>query len=289
MWYTKTDGARSRRHAGTVGALFVVHHHPVVEGRVDGPEWARTWASEEREVQHLGFLAHELRNALSSATVAHQMIKQGIVGTSGSTDKILEENLARMRDIIDRSLSDVRMRADPHIFIEKFQLSGLVDQILVTAQNEARIKNQILKNDIKLEIYLETDRQLLLSVIANLVQNGLKYSKIEGRIAVRAGISANNVVIEVEDDCGGIAPEALKNLFRPFTSGGFDQSGLGLGLTIVRRAVSLLQGKISVRNSAGSGCAFLIDIPQKITSSPYNKSVAGKDSAQPKSVTKNET
>lgn len=243
-------------------------------------------ASEDREVQHLGFLVHELRNALSSATIAHEMIKQGIVGTSGSTSRVLGENLNRMRELIDRSLSEVRMRADPEVYIEKFQLSGLVDQILLTAQSEARNKNQVLKNEIKTDIELETDRQLLLSVIANLTQNGLKYSKNGGHISVRAGASVDNVVIEVQDACGGLAPDTLKNLFKPFTSAGFDQSGLGLGLTIVQRAVSLLEGKISVRNNPGSGCAFLIDIPKKLVPTKKHKAVTGETSIQPEPIKK---
>jgi signal transduction histidine kinase len=221
-------------------------------------------ASEEREVQHLGFLVHELRNALSSATIAHEMIKQGLVGTNGSTGRVLEENLIRMRHLIDRSLSDIRMRADPDVHVEKFQLSALVDQILLTAQSEARVKNQKMKNDVGFEVELETDRQLLLSAIANLVQNAMKYSKHGGHIWVRGGSSGNNAVIEIEDECGGVKPEAEKNLFKPFNSSGFDQSGMGLGLTIVQRAVFLLGGTIGFRNQSGQGCAFMITIPKKL-------------------------
>ncbi len=130
---------------------------------------------------------------------------------------------------------------------------------------------------------MRTDRQLLLSAIANILQNALKYSKVGGSITVRAGPSANNVVIEIEDEGGGIEPKALENLFKPFTSGGFDQSGLGLGLTIVQRAIFLLQGKISVRNNPGIGCSFLIDIPKKITPIPATRTASGEASAQPKS------
>lgn len=239
-------------------------------------------ASEDREVQHLGFLVHELRNALSSATVAHEMIKQGLVGNSGSTSRVLGESLLRMRNLIDRSLSEVRMRADPEVHTEKFHLHTLIDQILLTAQSEAGTKSQELKNEIRQEVELETDRQLLLSAVANLIQNALKYTKTGGAISVRAKSSANNLIIEIEDQCGGINANALKNIFKPFNSGGFDQSGMGLGLTIVQRAVSLLQGKISVSNNPGIGCAFLIDIPKKLTPAPLNRAVAGEGSAQPK-------
>ncbi len=241
-------------------------------------------ASENREVEHLGFLVHELRNALSSATVAHDMMRQGLVGSSGSTSRVLGENLLRMRDLIDRSLSEVRMRADPEVHIEKFGLNALVEQILLTAQSEAKNKNQILSNDINMSIELETDRQLVLSSIANLVQNALKYSKIGGRITVRAGYAAENVVIEIEDECGGIQPDVLKNLFKPFASGGFDQSGLGLGLTIVQRAMVLLQGSIAVNNLPAQGCAFQLTIPKKLVPKPLNRAKNGESSAQPEIV-----
>ncbi len=239
-------------------------------------------ASEEREVQHLGFLVHELRNALSSATIAHEMIKQGLVGTGGSTAKVLEQNLSNMRNLIDRSLSEVRMRADPEVHIEKFQWNTLLDQILLTAQSDARRKNQMLQNETQLIVEMQTDRQLLLSVVANLIQNALKYSKIDGHIVVRATISAANLTIEIEDECGGIDPITHKNMFKPFVSGISDKSGLGLGLTIIQRAVQLLQGKISVRNTPGFGCNFTVEVPIKLVRSSKNKVVSGEASVQPK-------
>ncbi len=238
-------------------------------------------ATEEKEVQHLGFLVHELRNALSSATIAHDMIKQGLVGIGGSTARVLEENLSRMRNIIDRSLSEVRMRADPEVYIEQFNLKNLVEQILITAQSDARKKRQVLKNDVSALIELSTDRQLLLSIIANLIQNGLKFSKDGGTISIKGRSSGTDIVIEIQDECGGIEQSMLKGLFKPFASGGFDQSGLGLGLTIVQRAVSLLRGTISVQNNPKVGCVFQVKIPSMFTPLPKNKSVSGESSVQP--------
>ncbi|MEQ1722579.1 MAG: HAMP domain-containing sensor histidine kinase [Pseudobdellovibrio sp.] len=238
-------------------------------------------ATEEREVQNLGALVHELRNALSSATIAHEMIKQGIVANSGSTSRVLGDNLTRMRHLIDRSLSDVRMRADPEMYIEKFYLNDLVDQILLTATSEAATKKQILRNEIKSSIELETDRHLLLSAIANLVQNALKYSKEGATITLRSALIQESVIIEIEDECGGLQPAIQKTMFKPFLSGGFDQSGMGLGLMIVQKAITLLQGKISVRNIESHGCAILIEIPKKIEPVKINRAVNGESSAQP--------
>lgn len=239
-------------------------------------------ASEERELKHLGFLAHELRNALSSATVAQEMIKAGLVGVGGSTASVLEANLGRMRNLIDRSLSEVRMRADSDLFIEKFRLSSLFDQIILTAKIDASKKNQMVIMDVDWKIEVVADRQFILSAVANLIQNAIKYTKHGGKIELRGKQIENHIIIEVEDQCGGIESEKIGSLFRPFVQENEDRSGLGLGLTITQRAVHLSQGKIQVRNIPGTGCTFVIEIPQRIASTPSNKSaVAGIDSVQP--------
>jgi signal transduction histidine kinase len=243
-------------------------------------------AIEEREVQHLGFLVHELRNALSSATIAHEMIKQGLVGTGGSTARVLENNLILMRNLIDRSLSEIRMRADPELHIEKFSLLQLIDQIFITATNDAKKRRLTLINEIENEFELVVDRQLLLSALANLVQNALKYTKAEGRISLRARASGLNIVIEVENECEGLDPSVMKNIFQPFVSGVGNNSGLGLGLTIVQRAVTLLQGTVSAHNLPGVGCSFQLEFPMKISPIESKKFLPSSKSAQPSSSKK---
>jgi signal transduction histidine kinase len=217
-------------------------------------------ATSAREVQHLGLLVHELRNSLSSATIAHEMIQQGLVGVGGNTSRVLGQSLISMRHLIDRSLSDIRLRADPKLHLESFSLNLLVDQILLTAQNEANGKKQKLKNETAEAIEMNSDRQLLLSTIANLVQNALKYSKYGGLIVVSAKATGDDIVINVLDECGGIADDQLKTMFRPFVSSGFDQSGMGLGLAVVKRAVSLLRGTVEILNHAGHGCEFVVKL-----------------------------
>ena len=239
-------------------------------------------ATEERELNHLGFLAHELRNALSSATVAQEMIKAGLVGVGGSTASVLEANLTRMRNLIDRSLSEVRMRADSDLFIEKFRLSDLFDQIVITAKTDAGKKNQSITVETEWKIEVEADRQFILSAVANLIQNAIKYTKSGGKIWLRGKLIGDRILIEVEDECGGIQIDKISSLFKPFVQESADRSGLGLGLTITQRAVHLSQGTIQVQNNPGKGCKFIIDIPQNAIPTPSKKTaVAGKDSIHP--------
>ncbi|MBY0314855.1 MAG: HAMP domain-containing histidine kinase [Bdellovibrionales bacterium] len=233
-------------------------------------------------VQSIGFLVHELRNALSSATVAHEMIKKGLVGVGGSTSKVLEENLLRMRRIIDRSLSEVRMSSDPVLFIEEFDLKDLIDQIVITACADALKKSQKLINNAESSVFLKTDRQLLLSAIANVVQNAIKYTKENGTITLHAVETDDAIAIEVADECGGISEDLLSNIFKPFVSGTADRSGLGLGMTIVQRSIEFLQGTVEVHNHPGHGCAFVITVPKIIEKKSKSWPVTGENSAQPK-------
>lgn len=238
--------------------------------------------SEEREIQHLGFLAHELRNALSSAMVAHEMIKAGMVGTGGSTAAVLESNLARMRHLIDRSLSEVRLRSDADLYIETYRLCDIFDQVGITAKSDADRKKQILDFTLDRKIVLSGDRQFLVSAIAKLVQNGIKYTRLGGTIHLRAFLKEGRLRLEIEDQCGGIPPGRAEELFTPYFQASSTRGGLGLGLSITRRAVELSQGTINLVNKPGSGCMFVIDIPQHAAVTPSAKvAVPGVLSVQP--------
>ncbi|MFN8944711.1 MAG: sensor histidine kinase [Pseudobdellovibrionaceae bacterium] len=239
-------------------------------------------ARELREVKHLGFLAHELRNALSSATIAHEMIRAGLVGVGGSTSSVLGANLERMRYLIDRSLSEVRLRADVDLFIEKFRLSDLFDQITITEKVYAEKKKITISAEVDRKIEMEADRQLLISIVANLIQNSIKYSLQNKNIWLKGTLQNDEVLIEIEDQAGGLNPEKIDALFEPFVRDNDSQAGLGLGLCIVKRAVHLSKGRIEVKNEIGIGCKFMIYLPVKLVADPLNKtSVKGIESVQP--------
>ena len=80
-------------------------------------------------------------------------------------------------------------------------------------------------------------------------------------MSLNAYAVADRILIDVEDRCGGLPPDAEK-MFLPFTQVGADTSGLGLGLSISRHSVEANGGILSVRNVPGSGCVFTIDLPR---------------------------
>ena len=225
-------------------------------------EEMRHEASSRSETQRLGFLAHELRNALTNVSVAHYLIKRGVVGNAGMTNALLEQSLARMQDLIDRSLTEVRLRSELEADRHPLRLMEIIDGVEATAIPQARQKDVSLTVRVNPNLEVNADRQHLVSAVANLVQNAIKFSRAGGSVIVRGHEDGPSIVLEVQDSCGGLPAGNIEDLFKPFTQKGVDRTGLGLGLAISRRALLLNGGVLSARDLPGQGCIFSIRLPK---------------------------
>jgi signal transduction histidine kinase len=232
-----------------------------IAGAVTEFESLRDTKVSKREIEHLGFLAHELRNALSTVTMAFQLIKEGTVTARGSTGQVLERGLLRLDQLIERSLTEVRLRVEPKLLIEPVFLLQVVDQIAWTANVEAKSRKQTIEIQIDAALKIEVDQQLVYSALSNLIQNALKYSREGGKIKVRGSSVGEKILIEVEDECGGLSTNTEKGLFIPFEQNSENRKGLGLGLNIARRAITLNRGTLECQNLPGKGCIFRITLP----------------------------
>lgn len=232
-----------------------------IAGAVTEFEAGRNIQTRTQEVEHLGMLAHELRNSLNRAIMASEMMAKGIVGGSGSTARVLAHSLNEMHVFLDRSLSEIKLRSQNEIHIEQFSVIGLINHLLVTAEIEAGTREQTITVQVDTSLELKSDRHLILSALGNIVQNALKYTKPKGSIRITAYSKNDKIEIDVSDQCGGIDPEKLNEMFKPFTQFSTDTSGMGLGLAIVRQAVTRCGGEVSAMNIAG-GCSVKITLPR---------------------------
>jgi signal transduction histidine kinase len=222
---------------------------------------AETHASDLNE--RLGMFSHELRNLLNTATLALSTIKARDIGLGGATGAVLERSLMRLRHLIDRSLSEVRMTAGLAIQYRLFSLADFIAEIKFSAALEARMRGCMLSvSTVDRRLAVDADRDLLFSAVGNLLQNAFKFSRDSSAVMLSAYANADRILIDVEDSCGGLPPGAAEGMFKPFTQSGGDKAGLGLGLSIARRSVEANAGTLSVRNVPGSGCVFTIDIPR---------------------------
>lgn len=213
--------------------------------------------------ERLGILAHELRNQLGTATLALSIIKQGDVGLSGATGGVLDRALVGLGNLIDRSLAEVRMTADLQVQNRLFSLANFIAEIKLSAALEAQVKGcEFTVSDVDPLLAVDVDRDLLLAATGNLLQNAFKFTHPHSEVTLNAYAQADRILIDVQDHCGGLPPGLAEDMFKPFTQGAKDRSGLGLGLSISQRSVEANNGILSVRNVPGSGCVFTIDLPR---------------------------
>jgi signal transduction histidine kinase len=218
--------------------------------------------------KQLGAFAHELRNSLSTATLAVSVLKMGNVGITGATGAVLDRSLVGMRNLIDRSLATARLAGQLELEPTTFSLSTFITELKLSASLEADIKGCVLiVAAVDPKLLISGDRDLLLAAIGNLLQNAFKFSHSRGEVSLNAYTSGDRVLIDVEDSCGGLPEGEAEKMFLPFSQLGSDKSGAGLGLWIARRSVEANGGQLSVRDLPGTGCIFTVNLPRHPTPS----------------------
>jgi len=213
--------------------------------------------------ERLGFLAHELRNLINTATLAVAAMKAGNVGLAGATGAVLDRSLIGLRGLIDRSLADVRVTAGMPLRRQLIPLADFVAETKISAALDAQARGcgfTVCAVDPNLAAH--ADRESLSSALGNLLQNAFKFTELHTEVVLRVRAAGNRILIEVEDRCGGLHPGDQESMFQPFSQGAADRSGIGLGLSICRRSVEANDGVLSVRDLPGTGCVFTIDLPR---------------------------
>jgi signal transduction histidine kinase len=215
-----------------------------------------------RENERLGFFAHELRNLIHTAMLAFEVVKSGNVGVAGSTGTVLHRSLVGARDLIARSLAEVRLTQGVQ-HREPFLVAGFVDEITVAARlaSDARgITLEVMPVDD--DVAIEADRQTLAAAMTNVLQNAFKFTRPRTTVTLRVGASAERVLFEIQDECGGLPGGEVNDLFHPFEQRSVNRTGVGLGLAFSRWAVEANRGRIYARNLANVGCVFTINLPR---------------------------
>jgi signal transduction histidine kinase len=113
--------------------------------------------------------------------------------------------------------------------------------------------------------YIRADRTRLAQVVTNILSNSIKYNKNGGESIIYCDLFEKNIGrISIADTGVGIPEEKFDNLFKPFDRLGMEGmniEGTGIGLTIVKRLVESMGGKVGVESKVGEGSTFYIDLP----------------------------
>jgi len=213
--------------------------------------------------------ASQMRHSLNTAMAAFQAVRSGRVGVSGSTTQVLDRSLREMRELIDRSESEVRLAAGTH-HTERLRVAEFITEMESDATIDATnrgLQFSAERADKKLQV--DVDRHLFVAAISNLLQNAFKFTRPSGHVKVRIHSAAERVSIEIEDESGGLLPGAAEAMFRPFEEQQHNPEGPGrIGLAITRKAIESDGGKVRLRDIPGQGCVFIVDMPLAVGDAP---------------------
>jgi signal transduction histidine kinase len=148
---------------------------------------------------------------------------------------------------------------------ENFNFSELTDEIFEFLKASALFKSVSLKKNMPSELRINADRQMISSVMTNLVTNAIKFSRKEGEVIVSAFERNQNIIVEVKDNGIGMKKEILEKLFAPgqnfTTKGTYNEQGTGLGLAICKEIIEHHGGGIWVESKINEGSKFLFTLP----------------------------
>ena len=219
--------------------------------------------------EQIGFLMHELRNELGTASMAVTAMESGKLTVGGATGAVLQRSLAAMDGLITRSLNEVRSKRNPPPLPQVFSLTSFIADAKLAADLDAmRLGCTLTVADVDPLLKVNGHQDLLLAALMNLLHNAFKFTHPNTEVLLTAYAQGDRILIDVRDHCGGLPFGDVEKIFAPFTQRSKDKTGLGLGLSIARKSVEADSGTLRVRDLPGIGCIFTIDLPRLAAVSP---------------------
>lgn len=216
-------------------------------------------------------ITHELKTPLATVSVAVEALRsfggmQSVERTKEYLD-ISAAELQRLSLLVDKVLKlSLFENKELEIKKEKIDLKQLISEVLNTMklQFEAR-KAKVNFSEEGLYFVTDADRLHITSVIFNLLDNALKYSKEKPEISIRLKHQADTIVVEVGDHGIGIPADFRTKIFDKFfrvpTGDHHNIKGYGLGLSYVAHVIKRHNGTISVESEPGKGSLFTVKLP----------------------------
>jgi signal transduction histidine kinase len=263
--------------------LVLLEPHPEARRRSFERRIRRTLAEKLRELEAANALLeeHARSRARFVSDAAHELktplaILRSYLDTL--TDDLAEGLTAQQRDFLQAAthgarrlqrlideLLDLAALESGHISLSLGPVPGrhVVNVVIDELQPLADGARVVLRGSGDDEVTVRGDRERLAQVLRNLVENGLKYTRAGGEVAVLVERGADHATFSVRDNGVGIPAEELPRIFEEFVRIPAQQSveGAGLGLAIVRRLVLAMGGRVWAESTSGSGSTFFVELP----------------------------
>lgn len=265
------------------------------ERRADEAEEARAAVKDREHRLHyeaqlkdefLATLAHELRNPLAPLrNVAEILRMEQLSQTGRQATGVMERQISQLVRLIDDLMDVSRItRGQLTLRKDRLDLRSIIESAVETAQPQLTSAGVSLALDIPPDpLWLEADATRISQVILNLLTNAAKFTPSGGRVWVTAKPLGDRVAVTVRDSGVGIAPDDQERVFGMFVQLNRDmrhsQTGLGIGLTLVKQMTEMHGGTVSVWSAGlGHGSEFTVTLPLAVPIAP------SREAAQPDST-----
>jgi len=228
---------------------------------------------QEKEKMRQGFISmvsHELRTPLVAVTQYLEVLANGFAGSiSKEQSNIIDRMKIRMSELlrmIDRwlkltRLEELKLKEDFKIFKMGTVIQEAIDLVKSTAdEKNVHVKYDVFPDD----AVVNGDRDLIKEVFINLIGNGVKYNRAEGRVSVTLQERERYWVVDVSDTGVGIpeneVPRVVEEFYRVKREG--VAAGTGIGLAIVKKILDIHDGKLEIASKLDQGSTFSVFLPK---------------------------
>jgi len=212
-------------------------------------------------------VSHELRNPLHAMAGLAELLttSAGLPDDASSLASTLRRQIDSLTTVIDDLLDSSRLGVGAvSLTAQPVLVRSLVDDVVALAGLGARDRPVAVLGHVPddVPLWVLGDATRMRQVLSNLVGNAVKFTA-EGEVLLKVAVAPSGLRFEIIDTGQGIAPAEMSSVFEAFTTGSNagDESGAGLGLTIVRQLVELMSGTIRAVSNIGEGSTFTVTLP----------------------------
>ncbi|WP_353570793.1 cache domain-containing protein [Candidatus Albibeggiatoa sp. nov. BB20] len=227
--------------------------------------------------EFLGIAAHDLKNPLQAIQGSAELIEMSLESEQFSSKqevvefaKMINISAERMFDLIT-NLLDVNMieAGKLKINLETLDILPLLQKIVDEYREKAQLKGIAIHFTLESKRYIAyTDVNVMHQVLDNLISNVVKYSPLGKQVFICISMLEQQIRIDIQDEGVGFSQTDQAKLFGKFTrltakpTGGEDSTGLGL--FIVKKLVTVLQGEVWCESTLGQGATFILTVPKQM-------------------------
>jgi PAS domain S-box-containing protein len=258
---------------GSVVTFFDITERKLAENKIQAAQLQAENANLAKS-KFLSRISHELRTPMNSILGFAQLLNMSELNPANTkgVKHILNSGrhlLDLINEVLDISgIDEGRISLSP----EPVQLSGVILEMMdvVTPDAERRNIKTELESSPGNDLFVKADRMRLKQVLLNLINNAVKYNREGGSVLIKTELHQTepggiaSVRISINDTGLGISPGDLLKLFNPFERIGAEKTkteGTGLGLTVVKKLMDVMDGRVGVESVPGEGSTFWIELP----------------------------